>query len=77
MKNETDPHTVIFILNASVETVEKQTKVRLSIIEEEKENADGYSAVKASTRNVKRHYEDDTYQDMFRQIDKNLFIEKI
>ncbi|MBR1753679.1 hypothetical protein IJ732_02490 [bacterium] len=75
ISNEVAPHTVIFDSNINIETVGKRTKVRLSIIEKELENADGYTTVKASPRKVVRHYHPEIYQEFFNQVDKNLFLE--
>ncbi len=74
IKNEVSPHPVIFDIFVITEVVGKRTKVRLSIIEKELENADGYTTVKSSPRKVVRHYSPLIYQEFFSQLDKNLFL---
>ena len=74
IKNEVSPHPVIFDARVVTEVVGKRTKVRLSIIEKELENADGYTTVKSSPRKVVRHYSPLIYQEFFSQLDKNLFL---
>lgn len=76
LKNELDPHTVIFDSNVDIQRLGKRTKVRFSVIEKVLENGDGYTTVKSSPRKVSRHYEPEVYQEFFSQVDKNLFLEK-
>lgn len=76
MKNELALHTVIFDSNVNIEKIGKKTKVRFTVIEKVLENGDGYTTVKSSPRQVVRHYEPEIYQEFFKQVDKNLFLEK-
>lgn len=76
LKNEVDPHTVIFDSNIDIQRIGKRTKVRFSVIEKVLENGDGYTTVKSSPRKIARHYEPELYQEFFSQVDKNLFLEK-
>ncbi len=76
IKNEVSCHTVIFDCNVTVESVGNRTKVRFNVIEKVLENADGYTTVKASPRQVIRHYEPEIFNEFFSQVDKNLFFEK-
>jgi hypothetical protein len=77
LSNELALHPVIFDSNVDIERVGKRVKVRFSVIEKELENADGYTTVKSAPRKVVRHYEPELYQEFFKQLDKNIFIEKI
>lgn len=76
IKNEVAPHTVIFDSNVVVEKVGKRTKVRFVVVEKVLENADGYTTVKSSPRNVFRNFPPEVYQEFFAQLDKNIFLDK-
>ncbi len=75
IKNEIAPHTVIFDSNVIIEPVGNRVKVRFAVIEKVLENADGYTTVKSSPRKVIRHYEPEIYEEFFKQVNKNLFME--
>lgn len=77
LTNELAVKTVVVDMNANIEPFGKQTKVRLTMIEKVLYNADGYSYVKSSPRNVIRIYNAKIYQSFFNEIDKSIFYEKI
>lgn|SRR5574344_1640752 len=77
LKNELADKTVIIDTNANIESFGKKTKVRLTMIEKVLENADGYSYIKSSPRQVERIYNPLVYQAFFNEIDKSIFYEKI
>lgn len=77
LKNELADKTVIIDTNANIEPFGKQTRVRLTMIEKVLENADGYSYIKSSPRQVVRIYNPLVYQAFFNEIDKSIFYEKI
>ncbi len=76
IKNEIAPHTVIFDSNVVVQKVGKRTKVRFVVVEKVLENADGYTTVKSSPRDVFRNFPPEIYQEFFAQLDKNIFLDK-
>lgn len=76
IKNEIAPHTVIYDSNVTVQRVGKRTKVRFVVIEKVLENADGYTTVKSSPRDVFRNFPPEVYQEFFVQLDKNIFLDK-
>lgn len=77
LSNELAPKTVIIDANANIDPFGKQTKVRLTMIEKVLYNADGYSYVKSSPRNVMRVYNKVVYNSFFNELDKSIFYEKI
>lgn len=77
LSNELAAKTVIVDTNANIEPFGKQTKVRLTMIEKVLYNADGYSYVKSSPRDVARIYTRSIYQEFFNEIDKSIFYESI
>jgi hypothetical protein len=77
LQNELADKTIIIDTNANIEPYGDATKVRLTFVERVLENADGYSYVKSSPRDVVRIYTPLVYQDFFNQIGKSIFYEKI
>lgn len=77
LKNELADKTVIVDTNANIEPYGKQTRVRLTLVEKVLENADGYSYIKSSPRQVVRIYSPVVYQEFFDDLDKSIFYEKI
>lgn len=77
LKNELADKTVILDTNANIEPYGKQTRVRLTLVEKVLENADGYSYIKSSPRQVVRIYSPVVYQEFFDDLDKSIFYEKI
>lgn len=77
LTNELAAKTVVVDMNANIEPFGKQTRVRLTMVEKVLYNADGYSYVKSSPRDVVRIYNTATYQSFFNEIDKSVFYEKI
>lgn len=77
LKNELADKTVILDANANIEPYGNQTRVRLTMIEKVLENADGYSYIKSSPRNVVRIYSPVVYKEFFGELDKSIFYEKI
>ena len=76
IKNEIAPHTVIFDSNVVVQRVGRRTKVRFVVVEKVLENADGYTTVKSSPRDVFRNFPPEVYQEFFVQLDKNIFLDR-
>ncbi len=78
LSNEMAPKTVIVDSNVNVEPYGKNAvRVRFTIVSKVLENADGYSYVKSSPRQVIRIRDPKIYQEFFSQMDKNIFYEKI
>lgn len=77
LKNELADKTVIVDTNANIEPYGKQTRVRLTLVEKVLENADGYTYIKSSPRQVVRIYSPVVYQEFFNDLDKSIFYEKI
>lgn len=77
LNNEISPKTVVVDANANIEPFGKQTRVRLTMVEKVLYNADGYSYIKSSPRNVIRIYNRQTYQEFFSELDKSIFYENI
>ncbi|MDR1168235.1 MAG: hypothetical protein LBK53_05010 [Heliobacteriaceae bacterium] len=78
LSNEMAPKTVIVDSNVNIEPYGKNaTKVRFIIVMKVLENADGYSYIKSSPRQVIRVYDQKVYQEFFNQLDKNIFYENI
>lgn len=77
MKNELSKKTFIVDTNVNIEPYGKKTRVRFTMIEKILENADGYTFIKSSPKNVIRIYEPSIYQAFFSELDKNIFYEKI
>lgn len=77
LSNELAPKTVVVDANADIDAFGQQTKVRLTMIEKVLYNADGYSYVKSSPRNVMRIYNKMVYNNFFNELDKSIFYEKI
>lgn len=77
LKNELAKKTVVIDTNANIEPFGKQTRVRVTMVEKVLYNADGYSYVKSSPRDVKRIYEPIVYKAFFNELDKSIFYEKI
>jgi len=77
IQNELAPKTILIDINANVEPHGKETKVRLTMVEKVLENADGYSRMKSSPRQVIRIYNPLVYQEFFNQLDKSIFYENI
>lgn len=77
LKNELALKTVVVDANADIDPLGKQTKVRLTMVEKVLYNADGYSYVKSSPRDVIRIYNKLVYQNFFNNLDKSIFYEKI
>lgn len=75
--NELAVKTVVIDANANIEPFGKQTRVRLTMVEKVLYNADGYSYVKSSPRDVLRIYTSQIYKEFFNELDKNIFYEKI
>lgn len=77
LKNELADKTVVVDANANIDSFGKQTKVRFTMVEKVLYNADGYSYVKSSPRNVVRIYNPLIYQTFFEELDKSIFYENI
>ena len=77
LKNELQDKTVVVDTNANIEKFGKQTRVRVTMVEKVLENADGYSYVKSSPRQVVRIYDPKVYQSFFNEVDKSIFYENI
>lgn len=77
ISNEASPRTIIVDSNLNIEPFGKKTKVRFTLIEKVLENADGYSYIKASPRQVIRIYNSAVYQSFFSAMDKNIFYEDL
>lgn len=77
LNNELAARTIVTVANVNVEPFgKKQTKVRVTFIERELQNADGYSYVKSAPRKINRITSTEVYQEFFRQLDKSIFYEK-
>lgn len=77
LNNELADKTVVVDANANIEPFGKQTRVRLTMVEKVLYNADGYSYVKSSPRDVIRIYNKIVYQEFFNELDKSIFYENI
>lgn len=77
LNNELTARTIVTVANVNVEPFgKKQTKVRVTFIERELQNADGYSYVKSAPRKINRITSPEVYREFFRQLDKSIFYEK-
>lgn len=77
LKNELADKTIVVDANANIDSFGNQTKVRFTMVEKVLYNADGYSYVKSSPRNVVRIYNQLIYQTFFEELDKSIFYENI
>lgn len=77
LTNELADKTVVVDTNANIDSFGTQTKVKLTMIEKVLYNADGYSYVKSSPRNVVRIYNPLIYHTFFEELDKSIFYENI
>lgn len=76
LNNELAARTIVTVANVNVEPFgKKQTKVRVTFIERELQNADGYSYVKSAPRKINRITSPEVYKEFFRQLDKSIFYE--
>lgn len=77
IQNEITAKPIITDVNANIERTGDSTKVRITMVEKVLENADGYSRMKSSPRQVIRIYNPIVYQEFFNQLGKSIFYENI
>lgn len=76
LQNELTERTVVTLANINIEPFgKKQTRVRVTFIERELQNADGYSYIKSAPRKINRITSPEIYTEFFRQLDKSIFYE--
>lgn len=77
IQNEVAAKPIITDVNANIERAGDSTRVRVTMVEKVLENADGYSRMKSSPRQVIRIYNPLVYQEFFNQLGKSIFYENI
>lgn len=77
IQNEVAAKPIITDVNANIESAGDATRVRVTFVEKVLENADGYSRMKSSPRQVIRIYNPLVYQEFFNQLGKSIFYENI